>query len=64
MALIMPPKSPDLQMTRRQTLLIAAAVIIAIGGFIAWRLLRPTASPDTLTLYGNVDLRQVELGAL
>ncbi len=48
-------------MTRRQTLLIAAVVVVAIAGFVAWRWLHPAASPDALTLYGNVDLRQVEL---
>ncbi len=47
---------------------IAVAVILVAGGIAAWALDLPArfgweaATPTALTLYGNVDIRQVELG--
>jgi HlyD family secretion protein len=41
---------------------VIAALIVAVGiVIVAWRLMRPHATPSGLTLYGNVDLRQVDL---
>ena len=53
-------------MTRR--IIIAAVVLILIGGGLAWHYDLPSRlglvqkKPDLLSLYGNVDIRQVELG--
>ncbi len=48
-------------MKRRQIIIVAIIIVLAVAGFVGWRLLRNTGPKDTLTLYGNVDLRQVEL---
>ncbi|HXQ11248.1 MAG TPA: HlyD family efflux transporter periplasmic adaptor subunit [Caulobacteraceae bacterium] len=48
-------------MTRRQWLIIALVGALCVGGATAWWLLHAKPPADTLTLYGNVDLRQVEL---
>ncbi|HYD32678.1 MAG TPA: HlyD family efflux transporter periplasmic adaptor subunit [Azospirillaceae bacterium] len=49
-------------MTRRPILL--AALVLALAAAAAWGLMRgrPQAAPDRLVLYGNVDIRQVNLG--
>ena len=36
-------------------------LLLALVGFGAWQWLRPTGPGDHLTLYGNVEIRQVEL---
>ncbi|HXQ47721.1 MAG TPA: secretion protein HlyD, partial [Caulobacteraceae bacterium] len=48
-------------MTRRQWLTVALVGALCLGGATAWWLLHAKPPTDTLTLYGNVDLRQVEL---
>lgn len=47
-------------MTKRQWLILAAVGAICAGGAIWW-FVHPRPPTDVLTLYGNVDLRQVEL---
>ncbi len=48
-------------MTRQRLVLIAiGAALVAVGAAAWWLATRPAPS-DVLTLYGNVDLRQVEL---
>ena len=41
--------------------LALVAVALAAGAVWAWRAQTPAADPDSLTLYGNVDIRQVSL---
>jgi HlyD family secretion protein len=48
-------------MTRRTLLMAVAVVVVIAGGIAAWWALHPRHANDSLTLYGNVDLRQVEL---
>ncbi len=48
-------------MTRRQWLILALVGVLCISGATAWWILHAKPPTDTLTLYGNVDLRQVEL---
>lgn len=47
----------------KRKLIIAGLVLILVGGgaWLTWWLLHVHKSPDQLELYGNVDLRQVEL---
>ncbi len=44
----------------KKKLVIAAVVILAIGGGVAYWQTRPTAPADQVTIYGNVDIRQVQ----
>jgi HlyD family secretion protein len=44
----------------KKKLVIAAVVILAIGGGVAYWETRPTAPADQVTIYGNVDIRQVQ----
>lgn len=39
----------------------AVVAIVAAGAFMAWQAMRPQHDAGVLTLYGNVDLRQVSL---
>jgi len=48
-------------MTKRQIFLIAGLAAIVLAGLLLWRLTQAHRDPNTLTLYGDVDLRQVEL---
>jgi len=48
-------------MSRRQLILLAAVAALCVAGAAGWWWLRAKPPADTLTLYGNVDLRQVEL---
>lgn len=41
---------------------IIALVSIAAAAWMAWSMLAGDEEPDTLTLYGNVDIRELELG--
>jgi HlyD family secretion protein len=36
-------------------------VLSLVAAFVGWRLLQPQSAPTHLTLYGNIDLRQVQL---
>lgn len=45
----------------RNVLLAAVLVLVVVGAAVAWRLLLSRPG-DELTLYGNVDIRQVDLG--
>ncbi|WP_346665257.1 efflux RND transporter periplasmic adaptor subunit [uncultured Mailhella sp.] len=45
----------------KKIILILAAMAILVGGWLFWRFLPSDESPDTLKLYGNVDIRQVSL---
>ncbi len=47
-------------MTRKSLLIILLIALVVAGGAVWW-LTRPRPASDLLTLYGNVDLRQVEL---
>ncbi len=42
--------------------ILAAAVAAGILGYRHWQAGRPVAGDDSLTLYGNVDIRKVDLG--
>jgi len=42
-------------------LIVVAVIALAVAGGLTWWLVRPHRAPTELTLYGNVDLRQVEL---
>jgi HlyD family secretion protein len=53
-------KMPSLPTGKTRWILIALAMI-AIGGALAFWLLRDHGEPDALRLYGNVDIREVEL---
>jgi HlyD family secretion protein len=46
---------------RRLVVAIAALLIIIGGGYFAWRHLTAAASPERLKLYGDIDIRQVDL---
>ncbi len=48
-------------MSQRQLLIFAAVAAVCLAGAAGWWLLHGRPPADTLTLYGNVDLRQVEL---
>ena len=45
----------------KKIILILAAMALLVGGWLFWRFLPSDESPDTLKLYGNVDIRQVSL---
>ena len=45
----------------KKIILILTALAILVGGWLFWRFLPSDESPDTLKLYGNVDIRQVSL---
>jgi len=45
----------------KRTSLIAALVAVVIAGGLAYWLLRPASAPKEIVVYGNVDLRQVDL---
>jgi len=48
--------------TKKSVSILLILVSLAIAGFVGWRWLLPKHAPgDTLTLYGNVDIRQVQL---
>ncbi|MCK9189792.1 efflux RND transporter periplasmic adaptor subunit [Acidithiobacillus sp.] len=46
--------------TAKKRMVIAAAVILAIGAGVAYWETRPMAPADRVTIYGNVDIRQVQ----
>ncbi len=48
-------------MTRRSLLTVAVVLVVAAGATLAWWFTRPARAPQQLVLYGNVDLRQVDL---
>ena len=48
-------------MTRRAAFIIAALLIVAAAAGAAYWYMRPPQQAQQLTLYGNVDLRQVDL---
>ena len=49
-------------MNKKILLPVAIAVaVVVVAAIWAWTAHRPAADPDTLTLYGNVDIRQVSL---
>lgn len=44
----------------KRNILVAALAVILIGGLAYW-LTRPSSAPNEIIVYGNVDLRQVDL---
>ncbi|MHB1667430.1 MAG: efflux RND transporter periplasmic adaptor subunit [Thiomonas sp.] len=46
---------------KRLPVLVLVIVLIAAGAAAYWALHRPKAQTQTLTLYGNIDIRQVQL---
>ena len=52
---------PGRLMTKRRWLIIALAAAACVAAGSAWWVLHPRPPSDSLTLFGNVDLRQVEL---
>jgi HlyD family secretion protein len=52
--------SSTLPSIMKKKLLILAVVLVAIAAAV-WAWNRPTHDPDRLTLYGNVDIRQISL---
>ena len=45
----------------RRLLIAALLAAAAGGGFLVWQRLHPATDPNELTLYGNVDIREVQL---
>jgi HlyD family secretion protein len=45
----------------RRLLIVAVLVALATGGVLVWQRLRPATDERELTLYGNVDIREVQL---
>lgn len=45
----------------KRTSVVATLIAIVIAGGLAYWLLRPTSAPKEIVVYGNVDLRQVDL---
>ena len=48
-------------MKRKLALAAVIVVVLALGAVWAWRAQAPAQDPNQLTLYGNVDIRQVSL---
>jgi len=48
-------------MKRPAVILVVVLLLAGLAGFLAWHFTRPAKPADELQLYGNVDLRQVEL---
>lgn len=46
---------------RKKLMITGVIVILVIAGFAGWFFTRPSAQEGNLTLYGNVDIRQVSL---
>ena len=46
---------------RRRIAIVVVLLLVAGGGYAAWRYLNPAADAKRLTLYGNIDVRQVDL---
>ena len=47
---------------KKRVLILAVLVFLIVAGFLGWRWLQRKHAPsDTITLYGNVDIRQVQL---
>ena len=46
---------------KRVVLIVLVLVVAAVAGLVIWHFTRPAKPPDELTLYGNVDLRQIDL---
>ncbi len=47
---------------KKRVSILAILVLIMIAGFLVWRWIQSKHTPsDTITLYGNVDIRQIEL---
>jgi len=53
-------KTPSLPTGKTRWIAIAV-MVIALGGILAFCLLRDRGNPNVLRLYGNVDIREVEL---
>ncbi|WP_031404068.1 efflux RND transporter periplasmic adaptor subunit [Thiomonas sp. FB-Cd] len=47
--------------SKRLSLLVVFVVIVAAVAGAAWYLTRPNVAPSAVTLYGNIDIRQVQL---
>jgi HlyD family secretion protein len=46
---------------RRLVVAVAVLLIVIGGGYLAWRHLTAAAAPEPLKLYGDIDIRQVDL---
>jgi HlyD family secretion protein len=46
---------------RRLVVIIAVLLVVIGGGYFAWRHLTAAAAPQPLKLYGDIDIRQVDL---
>src|ERR1019366_8651598 len=47
---------------KKRVLILVVLVFLIVAGFLGWRWLQRKHAPsDTITLYGNVDIRQVQL---
>lgn len=46
-------------MKKRRLIIIAAVVLVSVTGGLLYWWLHPTSTAETLTLYGNVDIREV-----
>ncbi|HNP36619.1 MAG TPA: biotin/lipoyl-binding protein, partial [Woeseiaceae bacterium] len=53
-------KTPNI-LTGKLRWIVIAVVAIAVGGLLLFWLLRDSSNHDVLRLYGNVDIREVEL---
>ena len=46
---------------KKRILIVLVVVVLAAIGYAVWTRVSERQSADTLTLYGNVDIREVEL---
>jgi HlyD family secretion protein len=47
---------------KKRVFIVAALILLIVAGFLVWHWMQRKQAPsDTITLYGNVDIRQVQL---
>lgn len=47
---------------KKRVFIVAALILLIVAGFLVWHWMQRKQAPsDTVTLYGNVDIRQVQL---
>src|ERR1035437_6876682 len=47
---------------KKRVSIVAALILLIVAGFLVWHWMQRKQAPsDTITLYGNVDIRQVQL---
>ena len=47
---------------KKRVFIVTALILLIVAGFLVWHWMQREQTPsDTITLYGNVDIRQVQL---